>query len=89
MKKTCLWMTKACFACLLSFLIVSLFCHFYYNLPSRSEVPSQATDYGWSAHHSAYRGTEGFAHTQTDENGYINTYPEKKDTVLATHAYPT
>ena len=27
------------------------------------------------------RGTEGFAYTKTDENGFVNTFPEKKDEI--------
>ena len=77
----CQWLLKAVSAGLVSVIIVSAFCYFYYNLPSRRVVSTGSTDYSWSANNRAYRGTEGFAYTKTDENGYVNTFPEKKDTI--------
>ncbi len=80
MKKIGRWLTKAFCAAATAGVLVSLFCYFFYNLPSR-QVATGATDYRWSTHHASYRGTEGFAYTTTDENGYVNTYPKKKDSV--------
>ena len=80
MKKICKWLLKAVVAGFAAFLCASCFCYFYYNLPAHQAVTSCATDYAWSANHISMRGTEGFAYTKTDENGYVNTFPIKKDT---------
>ncbi len=81
MKKTFLWFTKAFIAGLIAFGIVSGLCFFYYNLPIHHENKSGATDYLWDKEHLSFRGTEGFAFTKTDENGFVNTFPAKKDTI--------
>jgi len=81
MKKTLLWFLKAALAGILAFLVVTAVCHFYYNIPVRRSSDISATDYVWDAGAVSSRGTEGFAVTHTDEKGYVNTYPEKKDSV--------
>lgn len=78
MKKTILWMIKALVAGLISFGIVSGICFYYYNLPVHYTNETGATDYFWDKETVSIRGTEGFARTETDENGFVNTYPEKK-----------
>ena len=81
MKKTSYWLLKVMIAGFAAFLCTSAFCYFYYNLPAHEPSQSGATDDTWSAFHFSARGTEGFAYTTTDENGYVNTFPHKKDTV--------
>ncbi len=80
MKSVCKWFLKALVAGLLSFCIISGFCYFYYNLPVHSTVESGATDHKWNGNHFSARGTEGFAVTKTDGNGYVNTFPHTKAT---------
>lgn len=81
MKKVILWMLKAFVAGLISFGIVSGVCFFYYNLPVHYTNETGATDYFWDKETVSMRGTEGFAFTETDENGFVNTFPEKKDEI--------
>lgn len=75
------WMGKAIISGIASFVIISVFCHFYYNLPVHYETKSGASDYSWEKGVTTSRGTEGFAMTVVDENGYVNTYPQKSDSV--------
>lgn len=81
MKKVCTWFAKALVAVVLSFCIISAFCYFYCNYPSHYTTPSHSTDYYWDKNAITIRGTEGFAFTKTDSNGYVNTYPAPKDDI--------
>ena len=81
MKKTILWILKASMAGLVSFAVISGICFFYYNLPVHYTNTTGATDYFWDKETVSMRGTEGFAYTKTDENGFVNTFPEKKDEI--------
>ena len=81
MKKKILWILKAIIAGMISFGIVSGICLFYYNLPVHYTNETGATDYYWDKNKVTMRGTEGFAFTSTDEHGFINTFPEKKDDI--------
>jgi len=81
MKKVFNWILKAVFAGIISLTIISCICFFYYNVPIHYETESGATDYSWGKNEIAFRGTEGFAYTKTDKNGYINTFPISNDTI--------
>ena len=81
LKKVFIWLLKAFTAGLAALCIANLFCFFYYNLPVHYTNKSGTTDYYWDADHFSSRGTEGFALTKTDENGFVNTFPYKKETV--------
>ena len=81
MKKTVLWFLKAGAAALIAFVILSVFSYFYYNLPIHYSDPSGVTDYVWDRNAFCSRGTEGFSWLKTDDNGYVNTYPNKKEQV--------
>lgn len=81
MKKKLVWIGKAAVAFALAFALLTGVCYFYYNLPVHYTNPSGATDYKWGTGRFTSRGTEGFAYTYTDENGFVNTFPHKKDTV--------
>lgn len=75
MKKYFLWFGKAFIAIITAFLIITVFCFFYCNYPSHYTTPSKSTDYYWDKNALSIRGTEGFALSRTDDNGYVNTYP--------------
>lgn len=81
MKKILFWFLKAGIAVAIAFVLMSLFCYFYYNLPVHHKETSGATDYNWDKNTFCSRGTEGFAYQFTDENGYVNTYPKKSDQI--------
>ncbi len=81
MKKTLIWFIKLFISGITALAIVSGLCFFYYNLPVHHTNKTGATDYLWDKNHISIRGTEGFAFTKTDEFGFVNTYPDKKDEV--------
>lgn len=81
MKKICFWFIKAFVAGVIAFFIISIFCFFYCNYPAHYTTPSKSTDYYWDKNALSIRGTEGFAFSRTDENGYVNTYPDKSDEI--------
>lgn len=81
MKKICTWFAKAIIAGLLALCIMIGVCFFYYNLPVHYTNASGATDYFWDKNFLSMSGTEGFARTHTDENGYVNTFPDKKEEI--------
>lgn len=81
MKKTSVWFGKAFLSALIALAIATAFCFFYYNLPVHYTNESGATDFVWDPNHISIRGVEGFAFTKTDENGFVNTFPKKKDKV--------
>ncbi len=78
MKKTGIWLIKAAIAALIAFGIMTGICCFYYNIPAHHTNETGATDYLWDKSSVSCRGTEGFARTYTDENGFVNTFPDKK-----------
>ncbi len=79
MKQILKWLIKAIAAGAAAFVCMSFFCYFYYNLPAHHTTENGTTDHSWSEFHFTSRGSEGFASTKTDENGYVNTFPYKKD----------
>ncbi len=81
MKKTIFWLFKLLIAALLALAITSGLCYYYYNLPVHYTNETGATDYLWNKNHASNRLNEGFALTKTDEHGFVNTYPDKKDVV--------
>lgn len=81
MKKTLFWSLKAIIALLISFVILTLFCHFYYNLPVHHNSKTGSTDRVWDSNGISIRGNEGFALSKIDDKGFVNTYPNDKDTV--------
>jgi hypothetical protein len=80
-KRVLIWFVKAFLAAVVAFGLITLFCFFYCNMPSHYTTPSGTTDYYWDKNALSIRGTEGFAFTKTDDNGYVNTYPSEKETI--------
>lgn len=70
MKKRMLF--KAVAAMMAAFVVLNLFCIFYYNLPIHSYSETGSTDYVWGENKFYSRGTEGFASGTIDENGFNN-----------------
>ena len=74
MKKTVFWALKAIAGGIIAFLILTLFCAFYYNVPVHSTTQDGSTDYHWEQNKFYSRGTEGFAWGKTNNEGYVNPY---------------
>ncbi|MBE6620190.1 MAG: hypothetical protein E7625_02345 [Ruminococcaceae bacterium] len=74
MKKLFSWLLKAFAAGLLAFVVLTLFCTLYYNVPVHYSNTDGSTDYSWEKNKFYSRGTEGFACGRTNNEGYLNTY---------------
>lgn len=57
-----------------AFVILTLFCCFYYNIPAHSANRDGSTDYKWEANTFYSRGTEGFAWGKTNNDGFTNMF---------------
>lgn len=80
-KKVLVWLGKVLAAGITAFVILTLFCVFYYNPPIHVPSGNGATGYTREAGVFWSRATEGFANGKTDEAGYNNSYPAAKDTI--------
>ncbi len=79
MKKTFIWFIKAFVSGTVVLGIATGFCLFYYNLPVHHTNETGVTDYFWDKNVITIRGTEGFSVSETDSEGFVNTFPDKKD----------
>lgn len=64
---------------ILAFIILTVFCYFYYNVPVHNTAADGATDYVWEPNVFYSRGTEGFAWGKTNNEGYLNTFDFSKN----------
>ena len=71
-KRFFLWLGKAAVAGILAFLLLSLFCFFYSNVPVHYTNPTGSTEYRWEAGRFYSRFTEGFALGKTNNDGFNN-----------------
>ncbi len=71
-KRFFLWLGKAAVAGCLAFLLLSLFCFFYSNVPVHYANPTGSTEYRWEAGRFYSRFTEGFALGKTNNDGFNN-----------------
>lgn len=55
-----------------AFMILSLICFFYYNIPVHYTNEAGFTDYVWEENKITFRGTEGFAQGKTNNEGLNN-----------------
>ena len=74
MKKHLIWILKVLVSGVLTFVILTMFCFLYYNVPVHSTTADGATDYSWEKNKYYSRATEGFASGRTNNDGYINTF---------------
>ena len=58
---------------IIAFIILTLFCVFYYNVPQNKPLDG-TTDYKWKSNTFYSRATEGFALGKTNNDGYVNDY---------------
>lgn len=59
---------------IIAFVILTLFCFFYYNIPAHNANRDGSTDYKWEANAFYSRGTEGFAWGKTNNEGFTNMF---------------
>ena len=68
------WIIKVLVAGLLTFLVLSVFSFFYYNVPAREKDDNFVTDYKWPANSFHSLMTEGFGFGTVNNDGYNNPY---------------
>ncbi len=73
-KSVCIWFAKAFSAGCAAFLIMTVFCLFYYNVPVHYPNNSGTTDYKWNPDAFYSRCTEGIAAGRTNNEGFINPF---------------
>lgn len=64
---------------IIAFVILTLFCFLYYNVPVHSANRDGSTDYKWEANVFYSRGTEGFAWGKTNNDGFCNLFDYDDD----------
>ena len=75
------WISKLIISLVISFIILNVVTFVYYNVPLRSEVKDEVTEYKWPADSFYSRFTEGIAWGKTNNDGYNNLFdydPNKK-----------
>ena len=65
---------KLSLSMLIAFVVLNAFCYFYYHLAIHHDNDSGATDYKWTPNYIIRRGTEGFAVSQTNNDGHMNSF---------------
>ena len=71
MKKTP-WILKVFIAGIAAFIVLNLFSILYYNIPARTAVPDDSTEYKWPANAFHSLATEGLAWGRVNNDGYNN-----------------
>lgn len=59
---------------LLSFMILSVFCYFYYNVPVHEACDDGSTDYVWEKNKKYYVATEGISLGKTNNEGHLSNF---------------
>lgn len=65
---------KTAVAGIIAFVILTLFCFVYFNVPVHSANRDGSTDYKWEANVFYSRATEGFAWGKTNNEGFSNLF---------------
>lgn len=75
---TWIWLGKVLLAGVIAFIVLTLFCMVYDNVPIRYKNTDGATDCHWPAHKFYCRFTEGFSWGRTNNEGYndLNDYTD-------------
>lgn len=68
------WLGKALLGGCLAFLLLGVFCFFYYNIPIHYANPTGATEYRWQEGHVYNCFTEGFSLGRVNNDGFNNIY---------------
>ncbi|MBQ9527465.1 MAG: SGNH/GDSL hydrolase family protein [Fretibacterium sp.] len=64
---------------ILAFVILTVTCLLYYNLPVHAVCDDGVTDYKRKPYRFCSRGTEGFSLARTNNDGYFNLFDYEKD----------
>lgn len=70
--KIIIYIVKAITATVISMLILSVFCFFFYKTPKGIATPGGATDFVYPSHFKYRNSSEGFGYGETNNEGYIN-----------------
>ena len=71
-KKLLLQAVKVVFSAILAFVLLTVLCLLYYNVPVHYPNSSGATDYKWEPNAFYSRATEGIAFGKVNNDGFIN-----------------
>lgn len=63
---------KLLVSAIIAFIVLSLICFFYYNIPTHSKSKDGVTDYVWENNKFYIDATEGFSFGKTNNEGYFN-----------------
>lgn len=67
---------------IIAFVILTLFCQFYFNLPVRVTNKAGSTDDKWEANKFYSLGYEGFTWGKTNNEGFANTFDYDNDMTI-------
>lgn len=67
-------LAKICLSFVIAFVVLSLFCSFYYKTPVHYENKDGSTDYVWQKNYHYSRGTEGIGYGKTNNEGLMNEF---------------
>lgn len=73
---------KTFIAAAVAFIILSLFCLFYYNTPLHIICEDGATDYTWKPNVRYWYGLEGFGYGKINNEGYMNLFDYDNNTTV-------
>ena len=74
MKKTLQSLLRIIISGVIAFVILSVFCILYYNVPTQAVCEDGVSFNKWGSHVFYSRATEGFAAGVTNNDGYINSF---------------
>lgn len=69
---------KICVSLFISFILLTIFCCFFYNTPVHYTNKNGSTDYVWQKNYYYCRATEGIGYGKTNNEGLMNTYDYKE-----------
>ena len=81
-KKTLKALGKILVSGIIAFIILTLFCCIYYNVPVHSANNDGSTDYKWEPNVFYSQGTEGFAWGKMNNDGFTNLFDYNDDTTV-------
>ena len=82
MKQLFLYTKRVLISGVIAFLVLTLFCFLYFNVPVHHVCLDGATDYVWEENKFYSRATEGVGYGRTNNEGYMNVYDYNENTVI-------
>lgn len=77
-----LWLGKVLIAGVIAFIVLTLFCMVYDNIPVHYATADGVTDYHWQPDSLYCHCTEGFSWGRTNNEGYMNAFDYMEDTLV-------